>query len=150
MSFTRLDATDFVISADSVTAPAWSNSVTTLTSFFTASGTEEGQISGSYYVDAYNGDPSSATSAVQFSIAYGNSTGLGSTPLNSLVTGNSITTFVGNVIANSNNFISITGQTANVTVATLKFWDNIDTSTNTEVWTYITSNTNTETWTNIH
>lgn len=91
MSFTRLDATDFVISADSVTAPAWSNSVTTLTSFYTASGTEEGQISGSYYVDVYNGDPSSATSAVQFSIAYGNSTGLGSAPLNSLVAGNSPT-----------------------------------------------------------
>lgn len=91
MSFTRLDAADFVISADSVTAPAWSNNVTTLSSFYTASGAEEGQISGSYYVDVYNGSPSSATSAVQFSIAYGNSTGLGSAPLNSLVPSNSPT-----------------------------------------------------------
>ena len=91
MSFTRLDATDFVISADSVTAPAWSNDVTTLSSFFTASGTEEGQISGSYYVDVYNGDPSSATSAVQFSIAYGHVAGSGSAPLNSLVPGNTPT-----------------------------------------------------------
>jgi hypothetical protein len=91
MSFTRLDTSDFVVSADSVTAPAWSNSVTTLTSFFTASGTEEGQISGSYYIDMYNGNPTGSTSAVQFSIAYGNSTGLGSAPLNSLVPGNSPT-----------------------------------------------------------
>ncbi len=91
MSFTRLDTSDFVVSADSVTAPAWSNSITTLTSFFTASGAEEGQISGSYYVDVYNDAPSSATSSVQFSIAYGNSTGLGSAPLNSLVPGNSPT-----------------------------------------------------------
>ena len=49
MSFTRLDATDFVVSADSVTAPAWSNNVTTLSSFFTASATS----TGSYYIDVY-------------------------------------------------------------------------------------------------
>lgn len=91
MSFTRLDATDFVVSADSVTAPAWSNEVTTLTSFFTSSGTQAGQISGSYYVDVYNGNPASATSAVQFSIAYGHIAGSGSAPLNTLVTGNSPT-----------------------------------------------------------
>jgi len=91
MSFTRLDASDLVVSADSVTAPAWSNNITTLTSFFTSSGTQEGQISGSYYVDVYNGAPSSATSAVQFSIAYGHIAGSGSAPLNSLVTGTSPT-----------------------------------------------------------
>jgi len=91
MSFTRLDASDFVVSADSVTAPAWSNSVTTLTSFFTASGTEEGQNSGSYYVDFYNGNPTGSTSAVQFSIAYGHIEGSGSAPLNPLVVGNSPT-----------------------------------------------------------
>jgi len=91
MSFTRLDASDFVISADSVTAPAWSNNVTTLTSFFTASGTSEGQISGSYYIDIYNADPAASTSSVQFSIAYGHIAGSGSAPLNSLVPGNTPT-----------------------------------------------------------
>jgi hypothetical protein len=91
MSFTRLDASDFVISADSVTAPAWSNEVTTLTSFFTSSGTQAGQISGSYYVDVYNGNPTGSTSAVQFSIAYGHIVGSGSAPINSLVIGNSPT-----------------------------------------------------------
>ena len=53
------------------------------------------------------------------------------------LTGNGVTTFLGNVIANSNNFLTITGQTITPTVATLKFWDNIDTSTNTETWTNI-------------
>jgi hypothetical protein len=91
MSFTRLDATDFVVSADSVTAPAWSNDVTTLTSFFSSSGTQAGQISGSYYVDVYNGNPTGSTSAVQFSIAYGHIAGSGSAPLNTLVTSNSPT-----------------------------------------------------------
>lgn len=87
MSFTRLDATDFVVSSDSVTAPAWSNNVTTLTSFYTASA----NTTGSYFINVYNEAVSSATSAVQFSIAYGRSDGLGSAPLNSLVAANTPT-----------------------------------------------------------
>lgn len=91
MSFTRLDPADFVVSSDSITAPAWSNSVTTLNSFYTASGTSNGSISGSYYVDVYNQDPASSTSAVQFSLSYGNKAGSGSLPLNSLIPGNTPT-----------------------------------------------------------
>lgn len=87
MSFTRLDATDFVISADSVTAPAWSNNVTTLTSFFTASA----NLTGSYYIDVYNTTFTSNTASVQFSIAYGRENGSGSAPLNSLVPANTPT-----------------------------------------------------------
>jgi hypothetical protein len=87
MSFTRLDATDFVVSSDSVTAPAWSNNVTTLTSFYTASA----NTTGSYFIDVYNEAVSSATSAVQFSIAYGRSDGSGSAPLNSLIPQNTPT-----------------------------------------------------------
>jgi hypothetical protein len=87
MSFTRLDPSDFVVSADSVTAPAWSNNVTTLTSFYTASASS----TGSYYIDVYNETVSSATSTVQFSIAYGRSDGSGSAPLNSLVPANTPT-----------------------------------------------------------
>ena len=37
MSFKRFDPQDIVISAESVTAPVWSNSVIELTSFFTSS-----------------------------------------------------------------------------------------------------------------
>jgi hypothetical protein len=84
MSFTRLDPTDFVVSADSVVAPAWSNNATTLNSFFTASAST----TGSYYIDVYNASVASNTSSIQFSIAYGHSTGLGSSPLNSLVPSN--------------------------------------------------------------
>jgi len=87
MSFTRLDPSDFVVSADSVTAPAWSNNVPTLNAFFTASSTA----TGSYYVDAYNGEFTNISSSVQFSVAYGNIYGSGSAPLNSLVPGNSPT-----------------------------------------------------------
>lgn len=83
MSFTRLDPTDFVVSADSVVAPAWSNNVTTLTSFFTASAST----TGSYYINVYNAPITSNTSSVQFSIAYGHAKGSGSAPLNSLVPG---------------------------------------------------------------
>ena len=87
MSFTRIDATDFVVSSDSVTAPAWSNNVTTLTSFFTASA----NLTGSYFIDVYNTLYTSNTASVQFSIAYGREDGSGSLPLNSLVAGNSPT-----------------------------------------------------------
>ena len=37
MSFKRLDQEDIVISADSITAPAWSDNQTNLTTFFTSS-----------------------------------------------------------------------------------------------------------------
>lgn len=87
MSFTRLDASDFVVSADSVTAPAWSNNVTTLTSFFTASA----NLTGSYYIDVYNTTFTSNTASVQFSIAYGREDGSGSAPLNTLVPENTPT-----------------------------------------------------------
>lgn len=87
MSFTRLDPTDFVVSSDSVTAPAWSNNVTILSSFFTASAAN----TGSYYIDVYNAPVTSTTSSIQFSIAYGHSLGSGSAPLNSLVLQNTPT-----------------------------------------------------------
>ena len=83
MSFTRLDPTDFVVSADSVVAPAWSNNVTNLTQFFTANPAT----TGSYYIDIYDGNTSSPSASIQFSVAYGHYAGTGSAPLNSLVPG---------------------------------------------------------------
>lgn len=85
MSFTRIDATDFVVSSDSVVAPAWSNNATTLTSFFTAST----NLTGSYFIDVYNTAYTASTSEIQFSIAYGHYAGSGSAPLNSTVAGKS-------------------------------------------------------------
>lgn len=90
MSFTRIDATDFVVSSDSVTAPAWSNNVTALTSFFTASASQ----TGSYFIDVYNTTFTSNTASVQFSIAYGRSDGGGSAPINSLVAANTPTRII--------------------------------------------------------
>lgn len=80
MSFTRLEQTDFVVSSDAVTAPAWSTNLPTLTTFFTASaGTS------SFYTDVYNAAVGNSNSAVQFSIAYGHRLGSGSAPFNVLV-----------------------------------------------------------------
>lgn len=87
MSFTRLDPTDFVVSSDSVTEPAWSNNVTVLSSFFTASAAT----TSSYYVNVYNAPVTSATSSIQFAIAYGRIDGSGSAPLNPLVPANTPT-----------------------------------------------------------
>lgn len=84
MSFTRLDPTDLVVSSDSITAPAWSNNVTTLTSFFLPT------VSSSY-VDVYDGAVTSPSASIQFSVAYAHKLGSGSLPLNSLVPGNSPT-----------------------------------------------------------
>jgi hypothetical protein len=83
MSFTRLDPTDFVVSSDSVVAPAWSNNVTELTAFYTANPAT----TGSYYIDIYDGNTSSPSASIQFSVAYGHYAGSGSAPLNSLVPG---------------------------------------------------------------
>lgn len=81
MSFTQFASSDFVISSDSVTAPAWSTNAPTLTSFYTLSG----NATGSYYVDVYQTASTATAAAVQFSIAYGHQYGSGSVPLNSLV-----------------------------------------------------------------
>lgn len=80
MSFTRLEQTDFVVSSDAVTAPAWSTNLPTLTTFFTSSvGTS------SFYTDVYNAAVGNSNSAVQFSIAYGNRFGSGSAPFNTMI-----------------------------------------------------------------
>ena len=79
MSYTRLDATDFVVSSDAVTAPAWSTNIPRLSTFFTSS------VSNDYYLAVYNANPTGSNSAIQFCIAYGHINGTGSVPLNSLV-----------------------------------------------------------------
>lgn len=88
MSFTRLAPSDFVISSDSITAPAWSSNQPTLTSFFTASSVVSSTISqGAFYLNVYQTQSTAAGAAVQFSIAYGNIVGSGSQWYNALVPG---------------------------------------------------------------
>jgi hypothetical protein len=86
MSFTRFDQSDLVVSSDTVTAPAWSSNIPTLSTFFTSSNSTS-----SFFTDVYNADPIGSNSAVQFSIAYGHIQGSGSAPLNSLVASNTYT-----------------------------------------------------------
>ena len=90
MSYKRLEADDFVISADSITAAMWVGNVPTLTYFFTSSVQAAGQ-SGNYYLNVYS---SSAEQDIQFAIAYGNANGSGSTLYNDAVTGSSYTTTI--------------------------------------------------------
>jgi len=88
MSFTRLAPTDFVISSDSITAPAWSSNQPTLTTFYTASVTPTTTISaGAFYLNVYQTQSNANGAAVQFAIAYGNIDGSGSQWYNPLVAG---------------------------------------------------------------
>lgn len=86
MSFKRLDQEDIVISADSITAPAWTGNVTELTQFYTSS-TQAAGTSGDYYLNVYQTGSSDSTAAIQFSIAHGHKFGSGSADLNSQVDG---------------------------------------------------------------
>ena len=90
MSFKRLEADDFVISSDSITAAMWVGNVPTLTYFFTSSVQAAGSW-GKYYLNIYS---SSAATDIQFAIAYGNADGSGSVFYNDSVIGSSYTTTI--------------------------------------------------------
>ena len=75
MSYRRFDQDDIVVSADSITSPAWSNSAVQLSSFHTSSQTQAD--SGKYYYSVHN-NADAATQEIQFSVAYGNKVGSGS------------------------------------------------------------------------
>ena len=88
MSFTRLDPSDFVVSTDSITAPAWSSNVPTLTSFFKSAIAQSTSITqDAFYLNVYQAPVGSTSASVQFAIAYGNQQGSGSLPYNQLVPG---------------------------------------------------------------
>ena len=82
MGFKRLDAEDFVVSADAVQSTAWSTGAPTLSSFFTSSVQMAGS-SGDYYVSVFQTASAAAGAAVQFDVAYGNVKGSGSAYFNS-------------------------------------------------------------------
>ena len=88
MSYTPLAATDFVVSSDAITAPAWSTNSPTLTSFFAASQPSSTTItSDAFYLNVYQLSQGTTGAAVQFSIAYGHAFGSGSQYYNPLVAG---------------------------------------------------------------
>lgn len=93
MGFKRLDSEDFVVSSNTVTSTVWSNNQIGLDyNNFHTSTNQTGSNSSDYYINIYNEDPdSSSTAEVQFSIAYGNKKGLGGNPYNSEVGLSSLT-----------------------------------------------------------
>jgi len=89
MSFKRLDPEDFLVSADFINAPAWSNYSSSITSF-PLSTAQIGSDSGRYYINVYNIDPDTLgneDAEIQFAIAYGDSKGSGSLLYNDSVSG---------------------------------------------------------------
>ena len=84
MSFKRFEADDLVVSADPVSAPVWSTGVPALNTFYTSSGQANGT-SGNYYVNVFQTGSNLNIAAVQFSIAYADSEGSGSTAYNSSI-----------------------------------------------------------------
>jgi hypothetical protein len=87
MSFKRLEADDFLVSSDAISATAWTTNSPTLTAFYTSS-TQANDSSGDYYLNVYD---TTATSSIQFAIAYGNEAGSGSAVYNNAVNGKSPT-----------------------------------------------------------
>ena len=85
MSFVSLNASDFVVSADSITSTLWTGQTPTLEQFFTSSATS----SFNTYLDVYQTGSLRSDAEVQFAIAYGEAEGSGSAPYNNLVTGSS-------------------------------------------------------------
>ena len=79
MSFVRYNPEDSVISSETVVRGLFTGDSYTLNSFSTSSNPSE------YYVDVWNGDPTLSSSAVQFSLQYGNINGSGSALINSAV-----------------------------------------------------------------
>jgi len=93
MSFKRLEPDDFLISADSVTAGAWTGDSPTLTSF-NKSDTQLAGASGNYYLNVYQTTATANNAQVQFNIAYGDSKGSGSVYFDSGIPGKSATSAI--------------------------------------------------------
>lgn len=77
MSFKRLDPEDFLISADTITAGAWSGNIPNLTEFYTSS-VQAASNSGTYYLSVYQTGSTLPEAEVQYNIAWGDSAGSGS------------------------------------------------------------------------
>ena len=93
MSFTRLSPDDFLISADSVTAGAWTGNVPTLTSFNTSS-VQVASTSGNYYLNVYQTGSTQTAAEIQFNIAFVDAAGSGSLLYDAGINGKSFTSTV--------------------------------------------------------
>lgn len=86
MAFKRLDTEDFIVSADSITAPAWSAYTPVLSQMYTSSVQIAGS-SGNYFITVYQTASTDSTAEVQFNITYGNQYGSGSLLYNAGING---------------------------------------------------------------
>ncbi len=93
MSFKRLDPEDFLVSADTITAGAWTGNTPTLTQFITNS-VQEGGTTGEYYLNVYQTSSTLTEAEIQFSIAFGEKNGSGSLLYNSGINGLSPTSTI--------------------------------------------------------
>jgi hypothetical protein len=84
MSFKRFTPSDFLVSADSITSPCWSNEINTLTAFFTSS-TQEASLQGDYVLAVYNTVATYDSASIQFYIGYCDANGSGSTAYNTAI-----------------------------------------------------------------
>jgi hypothetical protein len=91
MGYKRLDAEDFLVSADSVSQTVWTDRVATLSTFFTSSTQEQASVSGDYYLAVYQTSSTSISAEPQFDISYGNLAGLGGVLYNEDIEGRSPT-----------------------------------------------------------
>jgi len=90
MGFKRFDTGDIIVSNNSVASTMWTNNSPTLTAFFTSSVQVESSTQ-EYYYNVYQEDATANSAQIQFSVAYCDSKGSGSTFFNSLVTGSTPT-----------------------------------------------------------
>ncbi len=88
MSFKPFDSEDVIVSADSISSTVWSTGAYELTTAFSSS-TQEAATSGDYYLNVFHTSSAVPDAEVQFSIAYGEKNGNGSTVYNSAVSGKS-------------------------------------------------------------
>jgi hypothetical protein len=86
MSFKRLDPEDFLISAESIISPAWSDNAPFILTIYPSTAQADGP-SGDYYRNAYNLPSTDPSAETQFAIAYGDFKGSGSAPYNTNVPG---------------------------------------------------------------
>jgi hypothetical protein len=85
-AYITLDASDKVLSTDSVTAAMWSDNTPTLQVFESSSAQVTSAVK-EYYTSVYQTASTGVTAAIQFDIAYNDIKGSGSAPLNALVVG---------------------------------------------------------------
>tara|TARA_R110000822_G_scaffold149458_1_gene288523 strand:+ start:66 stop:1121 length:1056 start_codon:yes stop_codon:yes gene_type:complete len=93
MSFKRLEPEDFLISADSIAAGAWTGNVPNLSNFYTSS-VQVSSTSGNYYLNIFQTGSTLTEARVQFNIAFGDSEGSGSVLYDAGIDGKSYTSTV--------------------------------------------------------